>query len=338
MPNRAGALLAAGSLMLLSACATDVRQMSRALDAHDTAIELMSVPFYAQTTDQCGPAALATILNVAGVDTTAGELRALTYIPERQGSLQAELLAATRRFHRIPYRIDPTSDALIAELEAGRPVLVLQNLGTGLTPIWHYAVVVGYLPRERKLVLRSGDNERLLLRRGAFLRSWKRADYWGFVALPPDEIPPNADPKRYLRTVAALESLGDAGTARRAYLAATEAWPDFALAWLGLGNTSYAVGDRNAAREAYETSIKLDEQNVIAMNNLSQVYFELGCKIEASATIRRALALVDATTVAAPIMPANSSLRAFFMKKSLRLKKRFIESSCRSIPAMAGNA
>ena len=294
MPNRAGALLAAGSLMLLSACATDVRQMSRALDAHDTAIELMSVPFYAQTTDQCGPAALATILNVAGVDTTAGELRALTYIPERQGSLQAELLAATRRFHRIPYRIDPTSDALIAELEAGRPVLVLQNLGTGLTPIWHYAVVVGYLPRERKLVLRSGDNERLLLRRGAFLRSWKRADYWGFVALPPDEIPPNADPKRYLRTVAALESLGDAGTARRAYLAATEAWPDFALAWLGLGNTSYAVGDRNAAREAYETSIKLDEQNVIAMNNLSQVYFELGCKIEASATIRRALALVDA--------------------------------------------
>ena len=61
MPNRAGALLAAGSLMLLSACATDVRQMSRALDAHDTAIELMSVPFYAQTTDQCGPAALATI-------------------------------------------------------------------------------------------------------------------------------------------------------------------------------------------------------------------------------------------------------------------------------------
>ena len=68
MPNRAGALLAAGSLMLLSACATDVRQMSRALDAHDTAIELMSVPFYAQTTDQCGPAALATILNVARQD------------------------------------------------------------------------------------------------------------------------------------------------------------------------------------------------------------------------------------------------------------------------------
>lgn len=302
MPNRAATLLAAGSLLLLSACATDVRQMSRALDAHDTAIELASVPFYPQTTDQCGPAALATILNVAGVDTDADELRDLTYIPERQGSLQPELLATTRRFHRIPYQVDPTGDALIAELEAGRPVLVLQNLGTGLTPIWHYAVVVGYLPEERKLVLRSGDNERHLLRSGAFLRSWKRADYWGFVALPPDEIPLNADPERYVRTVAALESVGDVSTARRAYETATETWPDYALAWLGLGNTSYAAGDLGTARAAYETSISLDTQNVIAMNNLSQVYFELGCTVEASATIRKALALIDTGNPYYPLM------------------------------------
>jgi tetratricopeptide (TPR) repeat protein len=295
MPNHAGALLAAGSLLLLSACATDVRQMTRALDEHEAAIELTSVPFYAQTTDQCGPAALATVLNVAGVDTSADELRDLTYIPERQGSLQAELLGTTRRFHRIPYRIDPTGEALIAELEAGRPILVLQNLGTGMTPIWHYAVVVGYLPDERKLVLRSGDNERHLLRSRTFTRSWKRADYWGFVALQPGEMPARADPERYLRTVAALESVGDIATARRAYEAATEAWPDYALAWLGLGNASYGSGDLDAARTAYETAVRLDDKNVIAMNNLSQVYFESGCFTRASATLVKALALVESS-------------------------------------------
>ena len=295
MPNRAGTLLAIGSLAVLSACATDVRQMTRALDEHDTAVELSSVPFYAQTTDQCGPAALATILNVAGVDTTAEELRALTYIPERQGSLQAELLATTRRFHSIPYQIDPSSEAMIAELEAERPVLVLKNLCTGLATIWHYAVVVGYLPDERALVLRSGDNERHRLRSRTFIKSWKRGDYWGFVALRPGDIPTNANPERYLRALAALESIGDASTARRAYEAATDAWPEHAMAWLGLGNTSYAAGELDAARTAYETSVSLDEQNVIAMSNLSQVYFELGCVGKASATIRKALALVDSS-------------------------------------------
>ena len=295
MPNRAGTLLMIGTVAVLSACATDVRQMARALDEHDARIELTSVPFFAQTTDQCGPAALATILNVAGVDTTAEELRALTYIPGRQGSLQAELLATTRRFHRIPYQIDPTSEALIAELEAGRPVLVLQNLGTGVTPIWHYAVVVGYLPEERALVLRSGDNERHRLRSRTFIKSWKRADYWGFVALPPGDIPTNDEPARYLRAVAALESIGDIDTARSAYRAATETWPDHAMAWLGLGNTSYAAGALDAARTAYERSVSLDEQNAIAMNNLSQVYFEQGCINEASGMIRKALALVDSS-------------------------------------------
>ena len=295
MPIRARMLLAVGSLLLLSGCAADIRQMTRALEEHDTAIELTSVPFYAQTTDQCGPAALATILNASGVDTDANQLRAMTYIPERQGSLQAELLGATRRFHRIPYEIEPTSDALISELESGRPVLVLQNLGTGIAPIWHYAVVVGHLPDERRLVLRSGDNERHLLRSRTFFRSWKRAEYWGFVALSPGEIPASADPARYLRSVAALESVGDTSVARRAYQAATEAWPENALAWLGLGNTSYAADDLESARTAYEMSVGLDDQGVIALNNLAQVYLELGRITEATATLQRALAFVDSS-------------------------------------------
>lgn len=293
MSKRARMLLAIGSLAALSACATDVRRMTRTLDQHESTIELASVPFYAQTTDQCGPSALATILNVSGVDTDADELRSLTYIPARHGSLQAELLSATRRFHRIPYQVEPGSEALIAELDAGRPILVLQNLGTGITPIWHYAVVVGYLPEERALVLRSGDRKRHLVRSRSFLKSWKRADYWGFVALPAGEIPANADPGRYLRAVAALESVGDITTARQAYRAATETWPEYSMAWLALGNVSYATGELGAARDAYETSVRIDGENVVAMNNLSQVYFELGCLANASSTIRKALTMVD---------------------------------------------
>ena len=62
-------LLAVGGLALLSGCASDIRRMAHTLDEYDAPIELTSVPFYPQTTDQCGPSALATILNVTGIDT-----------------------------------------------------------------------------------------------------------------------------------------------------------------------------------------------------------------------------------------------------------------------------
>ena len=287
-------LLAVGSLALLGGCASDIRRMASTLDEYDSTIELTSVPFYAQTTDQCGPAALATILNVTGVDTDPDALRALTYLPERQGSLQTELLSATRSYQRIPYPIDPTSDSLLAELEAERPVLILQNLGTGMTPIWHYAVVVGYAPENHEFILRSGNKERHRLKARAFLRSWKRADYWGFVALRPGDMPAIADAERYLRAVAALESAGDVGTAREAYQAATRNWPGNALAWLALGNASYADGDLEAAQRAFEDSVWADPNSVIAMNNLSQVYLERGQRDEAEATIHAALSMVDA--------------------------------------------
>ena len=294
MSKRVTTLLAVGSLALLSGCASDIGRMTRALDQHDATIELTSVPFYAQTTDQCGPSALATILNVTGVDTDPDALRSLTYIPGRQGSLQTELLSATRSYQRIPYPIEPTIDSLLAELKAERPVLILQNLGTGMTPIWHYAVVVGYRPEDRVFILRSGDKERHRIKRRPFLRSWKRADYWGFVALRPGDLPAVADAGKYLRAVAVLESAGDAGTAREAYQAATEHWPGNALAWLALGNASYADGDLEAAQRAYEASVRVDTNSVIAMNNLSQVYLERGHRNDAEATIHSALSMVDA--------------------------------------------
>ena len=75
---------------------------------------------------------------------SADELVAQIYLPERKGSLQPEIIAAVRRYDRVPYRIEPALPALLAELRAGRPVLILQNLGLRSLPRWHYAVVIGY--------------------------------------------------------------------------------------------------------------------------------------------------------------------------------------------------
>ena len=280
-------------LTLISGCASNAGGMLAKLESHDAEIELTEVPFHSQVTDQCGPAALATVLNEAGIRVGPEELRSRIYIPGRQGSLQLEILATTRHYGRIPYTVDPDISAVMAELQAGRPVLVLQNLGVGIRPVWHYAVVIGYLPDRRQFVLRSGDQKRHLMSARKFIRSWRRATYWGVVALRPGDLPSHAVADRYLRSVAALETIGDTANAVTGYRAATRHWPRNPLAWLGLGNAAYAAGDLHGSRDAYQKLLALNPEDAIALNNLSQVQADLGCRDAALATISSALTSID---------------------------------------------
>ena len=66
-------------------------------------VELSHIAFYPQTQDQCGPAALATVLEHAGVVRTLQQLEADVYVPQRQGSLQLEMLGGARRAGVLPY-------------------------------------------------------------------------------------------------------------------------------------------------------------------------------------------------------------------------------------------
>lgn len=289
------------------------------LERLSTEVELIEIPFHSQVTDQCGPAALATILNATDVSVTPEELSSHIYIPDRQGSLQLELLAATRHYRRIPYTVDPDVAALLTELQSGRPVLILQNLGVKYMPRWHYAVVVGYLPQDEQFVLRSGDKKRHLMGARRFIHAWQRAGYWGIVALRPGNLPANADPDKYLRSVAAIEAVGDTATAAAAYQAATDQWPTNGLAWLGLGNASYAEGELESARIAYRKLLEIEPGSAIALNNLSQVHADLGCYDDALTAIESALSAVEAGDPIVPYLrqtleelePGDSAARCF---------------------------
>lgn len=251
--------------------------------------ELAGTPFFPQQRYQCGPAALAMALGASGVDISPEELVPKVYLPERQGSLQTELIAATRGYQRLPYVIEPSLSALLAELDAGRPVLVLENLGLSSLPLWHYAVVVGYLPDRDELLLRSGTTKRLLRDAGAFLDDWGKADNWAMVVLRPSELPASHDPGPYLKTVVALESAGYTQSARTAYAAATRRWPDNPVAWLGMGNTAYSLNQKADALRAYRELLRIDPGSVVGKNNLAQVLAELGCREAALALLAEAL-------------------------------------------------
>lgn len=232
-------------------------------------VELADTPFFPQERYQCGPAALATVLNSRGATVTPEELVPQVYLPARKGSLQAEIVAAVRRQGLLALPVEPALDALLAEIAAGHPVLVLQNLGLDWLPRWHYAVAIGYDLARQELVLRSGTEPRRITPFGVFLNTWDRSTRWGLIVLTPGALPAQAAAVSYLEAASALETLGKMKEARAAYRAATERWPGNALAWLGLGNTEYALGHAVEAERAFRGALRIQAGSAAAWNNLA---------------------------------------------------------------------
>ncbi len=270
MVNIGAARLGLGGVLLSGIVACSSLPVPRVDDASLTPqIELTSVAFFPQEDHQCGPAALATVLNAAGAAVTPEELVAQVYLPARQGSLQLELLAAIRRHARVPYVIEPQLDTVLHEVAAGHPVLVLQNLDLSWLPVWHYAVVVGFDLAQRELILRSGREPRALLGFAEFERSWALAQHWALVITPLEQLPVTADETRYLSAVAELEAQQQFAAAAPAYMAALARWPGSVAARFGLGNSRYGLGQFTQAEQEYRELLAPHPTLGVVWNNLA---------------------------------------------------------------------
>jgi len=278
--------------VLLAGCATPPRALLQESSFRlPPRTELASTPFFPQERYQCGPAALAMLLATAGIDVTPDALKPQVYVPQREGSLQPEMLAAARRNGAVALTIQPSLDALLAELSAGHPVLVLQNLSLSWMPLWHYAVVIGYDLERDEIILRSGTTERLAMPLSTFDRTWERSNRWGMVTLPPGHLPATAGESAVANALVAFEKTSDAARARQAYASALRRWPRNLTLQLGLGNAAYAAGDRRAAAMAFRQAAQDHPDNAPALINLATVLFELGEVSQARLAAKNALAL-----------------------------------------------
>lgn len=278
---------------LLSGCAVVLPQTAELRDRWPSdlplTVEHAEVPFFPQTQYQCGPAALATTLAHLSIPVTADELAPQLYIPARKGTLQVEMLAAPRRYGIVSHKLEPRLDAVLREVAAGNPVIVLKQYSHWpILKLWHYAVVVGYNGESGTMYFRSGENERLTLPIGMFEFLWKDGAQWAMVAMPPGRIPVTADRARFFDSIVAVERAKQPGAAAAAYRAFLERWPGDLGASVGLANAYYALGDLGEAEGALRAAVEHHPDSPVALNNLAHVLSETGRGEEALAVIDRA--------------------------------------------------
>lgn len=278
-------------LLILAACAApQTARLVEAPGALPRQAEVSSVPFFPQEAFYCGPAALAMTLAWSGLAETPESLVAQVYTPGREGTLAPDIVAAARRKDRLAVELR-TLDGMLAEIAAGHPVLVFQNLALDWWPQWHYAVAIGYDLDRRVLVLHSGTTERLETPLDAFERTWARSGYWALLTLPPERLPTSTAVGPVLIAAAGLEQAGRHDSAAVAYQAIVKRWPGEPAAWIGQGNAWFALARYGEAEDAFRQAVALSPLAPAAWNNLAYALSRQGRRDEAMAAARQAIAL-----------------------------------------------
>lgn len=283
-------LLFFAGMMLLSCTGLNKSVMLEKAGSVPPQVEIEEIQFFPQKAYQCGPAALAMALSWSGLSISPEELAAEVFTPQRKGSFQSAMISAVRRNGRIAYVFSGLSE-LFAEVAAGHPVIVLQNLGLSWYPVWHYAVVVGYDLPEKVIILRSGNIRRKRMHFRVFEKTWARSNYWGLLILQSNQLPATVKEDLFLKALLGLEQARQYPAAINGYHAALTQWPKNLTALIGIGNCYYALGKLEHAEKVLKEAIRYHPKSGPAFNNLAQIFFEQGRKQEALAAAKKAVSL-----------------------------------------------
>jgi hypothetical protein len=247
----------------------------------------VNVPFINPRSDLCGATSIEMVSSYwQSVSTyiprlSPQELDERTLIPAKSGTLQIELTATARADGLLVYPLEPTFDALFAELKQHHPVVVLVNRSFSWHPLWHYAPITGYDAKEQTILMHYFKKPNEAIPIGTFAALWKRSDNWGVVLLPPDQLPASATPRKFLQSAYDLEKIGRIDDAITAYQSALKRWPKDTNILFALGNAYYNVHRINDAEQTYKKILSDDSTNTLALNNLADLLYHTNRSDEA---------------------------------------------------------
>jgi tetratricopeptide (TPR) repeat protein len=196
------------------------------------------------------------------------------------------MVATARSYGLLAYKIPSDIKSILREIDAGNPVLVMQNLSVSWWPRWHYAVIVGFDLKDSIFILRSGTTRRHKVDFYTFQNTWNKADNWAYVLVDPGSMPASAEALGYIR---ASHDLFQAGLQQEAILAFRQgavAWPEKSIVQMALANAEYQLGNYEAAYDALLNELSFHANNASAWNNLAYTLLRRACYSEAQEAVQ----------------------------------------------------
>ncbi len=231
--------------------------------------QIENIVFIDQSAGFCGPATLAMAMNWAGASSiSVDELAMQVFTPGMNGSLQTDLISASRRHGLMAVQID-SLQSLLSEVAAGHPVIVFENLSLSWAPQWHFALVVGYDLNKQQVIMHSGHDSSFHWDLRKFERSWKLGEYWGLVVLPSGQIAEYASELANVTSAVGLEQTLKLTEAAKSYKKILDKWPTNLVALIGLANHSFTEGRKQEAIELLNLAVKYHPDSVSAKHNLA---------------------------------------------------------------------
>ena len=293
MPGLQAVLLTAlsiGLLLLLGGCQTPPQTQQLLTAPPNIARQhlIAQVPFFPQQQFFCGPTTLSEVAGFYGLPHSPDTIAPRTFIPGREGTLQIEMVAATRQLGLVAYAERSSMSQLLSLVAENIPVIVLQNNSIGWLPQWHYAVVIGYDLNSAEVIMHTGLTATYRLNFATFERTWQRGNYWLLAMLPTDKISARLDPFVYTKAGQDLLATQQTATGLAALQTATQQWPDYWLPYFLLGNHYFATKPQTAAHW-FAKGLPFAQQQVPYLNNYAMLLSTLGCQPQATLLIEAAL-------------------------------------------------
>ena len=163
------------SMMLaLSACAASAVNI-----VDPTSHHVIDIPFFKQQAHQCGPAAMASVLNYRGVAITPEEIAAAIYSPGAAGTLDIDMVLYAQKLGRKAEKYRGSLEDLQKNVDLKNPLIVLVDYGFLAYQRNHFMVVRGY--DENHIYVNSGLEPLAAISKSDFLHGWEKTNFWALL-------------------------------------------------------------------------------------------------------------------------------------------------------------
>jgi len=133
---------------------------------------------YLQDPEQCGPFALAALLQYMGMDADPEDLAQRLYSQGAGGTLTMDLYLEARRRGFDTKQLSGSEDLLTKELVDFNPVIVLFKYPGLRGTAGHFILVTGFSTEPRGFFLLWGDGKLSWMKLDRFHRLWSESGYW----------------------------------------------------------------------------------------------------------------------------------------------------------------